>query len=177
MRMFRDFPRLTSTVLGVVVIGHLFLARRLDALDLPGQLLAASTPEALLAIALGVAGLAALVGGFAGVVIVFGVGTEHPRFRLLRQRGGGPLAANWISVVVDALLSAFMAITAAVTIAAGQGRAGLWLAEVALLLAAHGSIRLVWLLSQLVRVVGAHDADEAVQQRVVPSDNVVRRLG
>ena len=119
-------------------------------------------------VALGTASVAAMVGGFAGVVVVFGLSSDDERFRTVRLKAATSLRRNWMSVVTTPLLAAFGALIAAALGASGRTATGLWVLEVCILLAAHGAIRLVVVLFELVKVVQA--SDESTQQAIDTAD-------
>lgn len=127
----------------------LFLA--IDEIDTARQL--------VLDLSLGMASVAAMVGGFAGVVVVFGLSSDDDRFREVRITASSSLKRNWSSVVTTPLFAAFIALIAAGVSIGGWPSVALWLLELCMLLAAHGAIRLVLVLSELVRVVHKSDED------------------
>lgn len=161
-----DHPSTVTLILGAVVAIHFGVSKLwipelspsllFDALD------PASLPTAVASLALGVAGVAAMVGGFAGVVVVFGLSSDDERFRLVRLNASTSLRRNWMSIVTTPLAAAFGALLAAASATAWRPGAALWILEACLLLVAHGAMRLVILLNELVRVV--HFADEAAQR-------------
>lgn len=113
----------------------------------------------LMTLHLGTAALAAMVAGFSGVVVVFGLSGENDRFRRLRDAGGARLHANWISVVATSFAGAFLALACATIAIGGQPRVSVWIGLYAMLLPAHGAVRLIWLFSALARVVKGEDGD------------------
>lgn len=118
---------------------------------------------ALSDLAVGLAGVAAMVGGFAGVVVVFGLSSDDERFRVVRLRAVSSLRRNWTSVVTTPLVAAFGALIAAILASAGLTTASTWFLEICILFAAHGAVRLVVILGELVKVV--HKSDQSVQAR------------
>lgn len=173
MRLFRraggyllDHPSAVTLIVAALVLSH-FLASKYWLPQLsPAGLFAAVTPKdlptAVAELAIGVAAVAAMVGGFAGVVVVFGLSSEDERFRKVRINASTSLRRNWMSIVTTPLAAAFGSIVAAAFATAWWTSASVWILEVCVLLAAHGAVRLVILLNELVRVVSY--ADEAAQQ-------------
>ncbi|WP_130179053.1 hypothetical protein [Cryobacterium sp. SO1] len=113
---------------------------------------------AVSALALGVAGVAAMVGGFSGVVVLFGLSSIDQRFRTVRLMASTSLQRNWMSVVTTPLAAAFGSLLASALASAGATSVALWALEACVLLAAHGAIRLVVVLFELVKVVDESDA-------------------
>jgi hypothetical protein len=114
-------------------------------------------------LAIGVAGVAAMVGGFAGVVVVFGLSSNDERFRKVRLKAATSLSRNWMSVLTTPLVAAFGSIIAAAVASAGRTDVAVWMLELFVVLAAHGAVRLVIVLFELVKVV--HNSDASSQQK------------
>jgi hypothetical protein len=159
---FVDHPTVVTTLLvGIVAVQFTVSALWLHDLDFSlffSQLSANEQRSVLSQLALGLAGVAAMVGGFAGVVVVFGLSSEDARFREVRMKAATSLRRNWTSVVTTPLVAAFGALLAAAAAGAEAFGVCLWTIELCLLLAAHGAVRLVVILRELVKVV--HRADE-----------------
>ncbi|MBI4941413.1 hypothetical protein [Kineosporia sp. R_H_3] len=127
---------------------------------------AASANELLL----GVAGLAGLASGFAGVVIVFGLQSPSHRFRRFRWAGGRSLRANWGSVMITPIIAGFSAVVGAILLGLNHMSSATWLLEATLVLLAHSCARLAWLLGALAGLVAADDDhDERESRRVSTS--------
>jgi hypothetical protein len=114
---------------------------------------------------LGAAGAAAMVAGFAGIIVVFALGSGSERFRTFRVQGSSPLRANWTSCMVAGLSSGLLAIISSILTLSERHFWG-WTFELSLLLLAHAALRLVWMLRVLARIVDAEDRDvlEAEEQ-------------
>lgn len=157
-----DHPNAVTLTIFVLVIVHFIVSVRIPhaaPLALFVNVTGKGLPAAVSSLAVGVAGVAAMVGGFAGVVVVFGLSSDDARFREVRLKASTSLRRNWMSVVTAPLLAAFGSMIAAALATAIFVPAALWLLEICTLLAAHGALRLVVLLSELIRVV--HAADDA----------------
>ncbi|WP_145984143.1 MULTISPECIES: hypothetical protein [unclassified Pseudonocardia] len=131
-------------------------------------------PQISVAVAIfaGTAGAAALVAGFAGVVLVFTIGAASPRLRTFRHRGGGSLRRNWIAVVTEPFVATLLGLTAAVTATTtGRGVAP-WLFELAVVLLVHAAARLIWILHELVEIVAVDDRILDRKDREVPLDQL-----
>lgn len=172
----QDYPIVVNVGLLAVVVGYwattvswwpsLSVARGLDQV---------STSENLMTLHLGAAALAAMVAGFSGVVVVFGLSGESERFRRLRDAGGRRLHANWISVVGTSFTGAFLALTCAGLALAGLDQVSVWTGIYAVLLSAHGATRLIWLLGALARVVRGEDGDRKRRQSTVATEQLFPR--
>jgi hypothetical protein len=123
---------------------------------------------------LGAATVAAMVAGFAGVVVIFALGSGSERFRYMRIRGGLRLRSNWTSVVAVSFLAAGLSVAAAfmrLTDIDGW----IWAFEASALFLIHASCRLVWLLRQIASVVVSDDLDQHEENVRAPLDAVIRR--
>lgn len=162
--LFINYPLFVTSLIFALVAGH-FLASQVWPQSNIAATLANTTatdPQDILAtLALGVAGVSAMVGGFAGVVVIFGLGSENDRFRLLRRKGAHRLRANWISVVLSSFSGAFGSLVAAVIVVGFGTQLGMWVLEICLLVAAHAAIRLTCLLAGLAGIVDSEDKDHA----------------
>jgi hypothetical protein len=154
-----DYPARVNLALVLLVAAQAVSTLWTDALDLPSRIISHSSPEARSAFAVESAAVAGVVAGFAGVIVIFGLSTDTARFKLLRMKGAERLAANWTSIVSVSLLGAFGLVTAGALVMAGSNWVALWTVEGALLITAHGALRLVWLLRSLASVVAAQDDD------------------
>lgn len=177
---FADYPPFVSLLIIALVVAHFLVAQEIPEINIPAVLAQSSVPEprdTLTSLALGVAGVSAMVGGFAGVVVVFGLGSENDRFRLLRQSGGRRLRASWVSVVLSSFTGAFGAVIAAVIVVGFGVEPGMWVLEVCLLFAAHGAIRLTALLSGLAGIVDEEDKDADRRAKLVPKSRLIPKRG
>lgn len=164
-----DYPSVVTVAIVALAALQLLVSLKLPYLNVAHALATSDVEDvrsALSSLALGVAGVSALVGGFAGVVVVFGLGTENDRFRLLRAQGGRRLRASWISVVLSSFASAFGAVIAAVTVVAFDPEVAMWILELCVAIAAHGAIRLTTLLAGLAKIVDSNDEDAATKERL-----------
>lgn len=174
--LFADYPLFVSVVVVALVGVHFWAAQVWPIVNVAQTLAQSQVPEprdSLMQLALGVASVAAMVGGFAGVVVVFGLGSEHDRFRLLRLAGKRRLRANWVSVVLSSFAGAFGAVISAVVIVGFGVQPGIWTLEVCLLFAAHGAIRLTALLAGLAGIVDEGDQDNERKKKVVPTSTLI----
>lgn len=107
--------------------------------------------------------VSALQASFAGVIVVFGLSTQPEAFRDLRIRAGRALIDNWMSISYSGFLSAACALVASLLSLLGGKAQAPWAFELSVLYCAHGIIRLLWLLKDLIQVV-RNDDIRAVQK-------------
>ena len=173
---FVNFPLALTILILALVIVHFLLAIVWPNLNVAAALAISDVTDprsTLSALALGVAAVAAMVGGFAGVVVVFGLGSENDRFRLLRTKGGRRLRASWISVVLSSFAAAFGAVVSSVIVVASSIESGLWVLEFCLLVAAHAAIRLTALLAALTQIVDAVDREADRKTHEIPKASLI----
>ncbi|WP_341956139.1 hypothetical protein [Microbacterium sp. LWH13-1.2] len=173
---FANYPLFVSMLIIGLVIAHFAASQRWPVLNVSAALAVTSAGDVkgtLTALALGVAGVSAMVGGFAGVVVVFGLGSENDRFRLLRRKGSRRLRANWVSVVLSSFTGAFGALVAAVIVVGFGAEPGMWVLEACLLVTAHAAVRLTCLLAGLAGIVDAEDDDHARNTNTVPTTDLI----
>jgi hypothetical protein len=142
----------------VVLVGVHFVASWLE--WVPNVWTALSDPanqEAARSIYLGMLGPAAIVAGFAGVVVVFGLTATSDRFRTFRANAGNSLRRTWVSSSLSGFEAVALSVAAALLSVAGLPLLAAYVFEASLLLLLHGSLRLVWILAQMIGVVRADD--------------------
>ncbi|TFC44873.1 hypothetical protein [Cryobacterium shii] len=177
---FANYPLFVSTLIIGLVAGHYALSQKFPELNVAAALAdapVADPSDTLMSLALGVAGVSAMVGGFAGVVVVFGLGSENDRFRLLRRKGSHRLRANWISVVLSSLTGAFGAVISAVMIVGFGAEPGLWVLEACFLLTTHGAVRLTALLAGLTGIVDSQDEDAEQKANTIATKGLIPTNG
>ncbi|AWB94726.1 hypothetical protein DCE93_02855 [Agromyces badenianii] len=175
--MFANYPLFVSLLILAAVVAHFLVSQRWPVVNVAAALAnteAGDAQDTLTSLALGVAGVSAMVGGFAGVVVVFGLGSENDRFRLLRQKGSQRLRANWISVVLSSFTGAFGALISAVIVVAFGAEPGMWILELCILITAHAAIRLTCLLAGLAGIVDSEDEDHARTRNTVRTADIIR---
>lgn len=127
---------------------------------LPNVWAALSDPanqEQAQAIYLGMLGPAAIVAGFAGVVVVFGITASSDRFKQFRAKAGRSLRRTWVASSLSGFGAVALAIAAALLSVSGLMLEAAFAFEASLLLLLHGAARLVWILSQMIGIVRADD--------------------
>ncbi len=121
---------------------------------------------------LGAAAAAAIVAGFAGVVIVFTIGSEARRIRFFRFESGKPLQRAWLAVVAEPFAATLLGLVAAMVQVTSGKRVAPWLFELGLVLLVHGATLLLWLLRELVEIVYANDVEADTKDREIPADTL-----
>ncbi len=123
---------------------------------------------------LGAAAAAAIVAGFAGVVIVFTIGSEADRIQRFRFRSGPALHVAWMAIVAEPFAATLLGIIAAIVqITSGRPIAP-WFFETGLVLLGHGALLLLKLLYEVVGIVHAHDQEEHTRQTQIPTDELFK---
>lgn len=161
----QDNPWIITLFTLLLVTTHFFLVHFKVWTDSWATLLA--SPDRGMAIYLGAASASAIVAGFAGVVVVFGLTATGEKFRNLRLDAGKSLGSNWTSSSVSGFSAAGIALAAAIAAATGQFFWSPWLLEWSLLLLLHGTIRIIWLLRILMSIVAAQDAADVRESKTV----------
>lgn len=167
---FIDHPRGTNLIIGGLVVCHFVLAWFWSTANFWTEVLPEKSDPVAIALALVTAG--ALLAGFAGVVVVFGLQNTSERFRRLRRQGGDELTQNWSSMSSSGFWTMGLAIASALAFSAQQSFAGAAFLEAALLILSHGSIRLIWMLRRLIAVVSTDDDVADRRDRTVSTDSM-----
>ncbi len=163
-----DHPTRTNLILFGIAAVHTVALLIWPSLDVWTGLLSDSQSPETLALALVTAG--ALLAGFAGVVVIFGLQNNSERFRKLRRQGGGELKQNWSSMSAAGFWTMGLAIVSALGYMAESAIVGGQFLELSLLVLAHGSIRLIWVLQQLIGVVSTEDELADRRDRTVATE-------
>jgi len=162
-----DHPSVVTLVLVGLVLAHYLFATYLwteiQPLQFFNEVDSKTVDGSIANLSVSTAGVAAMVGGFAGVVVIFGLSSDDERFRKVRLKAATSLRRNWMSVVTTPLIAAFGALMSAAFASSGRTNVALWTLEICVLLAAHGATRLVIVLFELVKVV--HASDDALQKK------------
>lgn len=155
--LLQDHPKIVSiTLLSLVVIHYLLTLWGVVPNTWEGLL----TDESRISVYLAACTVAAIVAGFAGVVVTFGLTARGDRFRTLRVQAGRALGDNWTSTSISGFVAAGLSLAAAILDASGLGGVSPWLLELSLLILTHGTIRIVWLLRELADTMRIEDEDK-----------------
>ncbi|MGH4013630.1 MAG: hypothetical protein ACRDSL_06785 [Pseudonocardiaceae bacterium] len=160
----------------VAVVAHKLLTRPYPWLN-PFKGLHADdvdTTSVAVTLYLGTAGAAAIVAGLAGVILVFVIGSPSPRLRQFRDAAGEPLRKTWTTVVAEPFAATFLGILAAITQTTSGRTAAPWLFELAIVLLVHGTLRLLWLLREMVAIVRADDHEATRDDNRIPLNELFR---
>ncbi len=168
MAIIKNNPRVVTLVILAGVAAHLVLATLLAVPSMASFL--ADHAEAW-SLYISTASAMAVIGGFAGVLLVFAM-SSTPNFARMRLRGGRSLESTWLSTVGSSLAAAGTSVAAAVIALGGSGAVAAWIFELSLLLALHAAIRLMWALSHLVRGVRQQDKADAATGNTMSYDDL-----
>ena len=118
-------------------------------------------------LAAGLTTSAALVAGFAGVVVIFALQNTSPRFRTLRVRGGSSLRSTWTSVTASGFLALGTGFLSIAFFGGKLAQLGPWFLTFGVLVLIHSSLRLLWMIDVLAGAVDGDDADAIKADRVL----------
>lgn len=164
-----DHPHLCNAVLLVGVTAHWLLATQEPCVDVLSDLKDSKVTGQVSDLCLSVTSVSAVAAGFAGVVIVFGLQNGSVRFRRFRWAGGRRLIGNWMAVIGTPIAASFLSLAAALELNLGKAAVARWLFEASVCLLLHTSVRMLWLLHALAKVVAADDdTEEKASRRVDP---------
>lgn len=165
----KDHPWIITAFAFLIVATHWFLVYR-EVLPSPWDAYEVDSNQAV-SIFLGSASASAIVAGFAGVVVVFGLTAQGRKFRELRVNAGRSLGRNWTSSSVSGFVAAGLSLFAALLASLGDFTWSPWLFEWSLLLLIHGTARIIWLLRVLMSAVAQQDIKDAQTENEVPLEN------
>lgn len=153
-----DYPSVLTAVL-IALPAMAYGWTRCHHWSFPWLINASHGPDSasVVAVYLGLAAIAAISGGFSGVVIVFGLTPQSDLFRRFRQDAGKRMFANWTSIITCAFLSAALSVAAAALEAVGNHALAATLFAIGCLLYCHSAIRAVAILAMLLRLVDNDD--------------------
>ncbi|MFA4083037.1 hypothetical protein ONA92_15175 [Mycobacteroides salmoniphilum] len=163
-----DYPGVITTLVVVLPPVFWYIGRRyhwsFDWLIVPTNDLDSGS---VVEVYLGLAAVAAITAGFAGVIIVFGLTPQSDLFRRFRREAGAPMVANWVSIMSNAFLAAALSIAAAALEALSHHPVAATLFLTGCLLFTHSASRSLALLKALLILV---KNDDEAQVRVGLSD-------
>lgn len=110
------------------------------------------------------AGISAMLAGFGGVIVTYGLMSAGTRFKRLRHAGGQQLVRNWTSIITTGLVAALFAGASALALVFGHNDWAWALFAVSVLLNTHCSFRQVYLLRGLADVTRAQDSEDNVNR-------------
>jgi hypothetical protein len=167
-----DHPSWVAAGLIVAVAVHAASTLRWRWLDPYKSLVMEANTSTAVTLYLGAAAAAAIVAGFAGVIIVFTIGSEARRIRFFRFASGKSLQRAWMAVVAEPFAATLLGLVAAISQVTSGRRAAPWVFEVGLLLLVHGAALLLWLLRALMEIVYAEDTEADAKDREIPTDHL-----
>lgn len=163
-RLLREEPFKVDAILAVAVAVHATLSLLGVLPNIWAALSGARNLAEAQAIYLAILGPASIVAGFAGVVVVFGLSAGSSRFRKFRSMAGASLKRTWVASTLSGFVAAALCVVASVVNLTDWSGVAPFLLELSLLVLAHGAIRLVWILSEMIGITRVDDAkatDEA----------------
>ena len=167
--ILRTHPRAINAFLLTVTAVQALLVRNGMLSDLWSALPSGTYPERIEGLYTGALAAAAIVSGFSGVVVVFALTADGPRFQRLRVHGGKALKANWMSATNSGFIAVFGFTSATVVSLIGFEQSAPYFFQAGFLLLTHSALRLLWLLGELSEIVVAADKDSLHQARQVNS--------
>jgi hypothetical protein len=148
-------PALFTALAVILVALHTFVGWRKPDLRLPRL----THGEDVWQVYLAVSGVASMVAGFAGVIVIYAMTQGSPRLATLRTGGGDRLKQNWLSPVRISFIASILAVIASSLDVAKYNFPAVLTFELASLFCVHGMIRLTWLLGILIEIVKQQDRD------------------
>ncbi|MFL6109487.1 MAG: hypothetical protein ACJ72L_21185 [Marmoricola sp.] len=173
MNKMKDFPGLVTAGVWSLVIVHFVLVRVHRVNGLPDSLVKADGAAALY---IGAAAVVAVLAGFSGVIIVFGLTPGVAALQQMREAGGDRLRANWVSLVSTPIAAALLYLLAATLATAGKPHAAGWPFEVASAFTLVGALRTMWLFKRLAhKDLAPHSANGATASSLALVEDAERR--
>lgn len=155
-RVLKDHPFYVSLVIFAFVTAHTTITLLNIIPNIWTGVLAKNASVAV-TLFLGTAAASAILAGFAGVVVVFGLTANGERFRIFRVESGQRLQSNWTSTSAAGFTAAGLSLASSILIVNGPAFLAPWVFEMSLFLMAHGALRTIWILRELVTVVRNED--------------------
>jgi hypothetical protein len=122
---------------------------------------------------MGIAAVAAIGAGFAGVIVAFAISSERPTVIEFRNKVGPLLEANWSSVIGCSFAAAILALAAGTLFATKANAAAGWTAIAAVALLLHSMARNMYLFSVLLQVIAIGDKRDKQAANIVPIAKVI----
>lgn len=163
-RFVREEPFKVDALLALIVVAHAAFSLLGLMPNIWAALTGAGNRGEAQAIYLAILGPASIVAGFAGVVVVFGLSAGSSRFRKFRSHAGASLKRTWVASTLSGFVAAALCILASIVNLTDWASGAPFLLELSLFILAHGAIRLVWILSEMIGITRVDDAkatDEA----------------
>lgn len=113
-------------------------------------------------------GPSAIVAGFAGVVVVFGLTTDSLRFRKFRADAGDSLKRTWVASSLSGFVAGLAFVAACILSIAGAQVTAPFAFELGLLLLVHGGWRLLWILHALIGIKATDDVEAVAKDNEAP---------
>ena len=163
-KLVGDHPWFVSLVLVAAVAAHALVVRA-GLLSNPWVTVTDQTVDSQVSLHLGLAGVAAVVAGFAGVVVVFVLQSASPRFRRFRQLAPRGVRSTSLSIVAAPMGSAVLALACGLLVMGGYGTLAMWGFELGLLVLFHGLLRTMAFFRSMIKLVQYDDAGDLKDER------------
>ncbi|MDY7542586.1 MULTISPECIES: hypothetical protein [unclassified Cryobacterium] len=168
LAFIRDQPFWVELALAAFVSVHFFLTVLNWIPNIGLGLINNADQGQVQALYLALLGPAAIVAGFAGVVVVFGLSASSPRFEKFRADAGPALPRTWVASTLSGFEAGAFCVLAAMFNVVGMPWISPSLFALALLVLSHGALRLIWVLSEMIRIVRADDIVNTAAANVYP---------
>ncbi|QDM56387.1 RexB family abortive infection protein [Gordonia phage Sidious] len=174
LKILEARPYVVTVAIVVLGIAEFVTAQRDWFTSAVGNLLRDASDGAGVAVALGMSSVAAIVAGFVGVIVVFGLGSDNAIIISFRHRTGSVMRSNWISVIGSSFASAILGFVGAILLAASSYQLAGAVLCVGMLLLCHAIIRTLWLFGVLMTVIATGDAREDRRRRTRSTSDIFR---
>lgn len=168
-------PLFAVFLVSIVIAIQFAISREYPVLNLPRFLSEKSDPADLISLTVALSTVSAIIAGFAGVVIVLGLSSENEKFRAFRLLAGNNLESNWTSIARNSFLSSFLGIGCLIFVLIGNEEFSMWVLEFAFLLALDATLRILYLLRTLAKLVSSQDRLNQNISNQTPVTQIVKK--
>jgi len=161
-----------SCALALVVIAHAVATIFWPSLNPYKSLMLDNNTGTAVTLYLGAAAAAAIVAGFAGVVIIFTIGSDSARIKQFRFEAGKELRTAWLAVVAAPFAATLLGIVSAMVHVTSGKQVAPWFFEAGLAFLIHGALLLLDLLSHLIEIVDAQDTEDTKDKNQLSTDEL-----
>lgn len=166
----KDNPACTTWLIVLIVVIHAFATSLGWIPNVWSRITSSDCDDNVVNLYIAMLSVSALQASFAGVIVSLGLSAEYSSFRVLRVKGGKALQSNWMSITRNGFISSGFALVATLLQLMKFDGMAVWFFEAAVLFCMHGIIRLLWLFSRLIQLVGAEDKQEQRKKHVKHAD-------
>lgn len=126
-------------------------------------------------VTMGIASVAAIGAGFAGVVVAYAISSERPTVVEFRSMVGPLLKANWLSVIGCSFSAALLALLGGALFAMEAATWAAWVSIAAVALLLHSIARNMYLFLVFLDVIAIGDERDKRAAAVVPIESVITK--